>query len=171
MGAALIQRVLKDMDNFPAAVMVAPWSSHSNLKDGITKLFRLDPIGLILSVLTCNPTFFIRSPKRAKAMFLTENSICSQDMLFKNLNSDSGFVMYGHNPPFWHPSNDVKTPMLWMAGKLDAVLGENGVMESAEFYGVDYIAMENTGHNIMVENNYKESAQLIHNWLIKQNIT
>ena len=58
-----------------------------------------------------------------------------------------------------------------MAGKLDALLGENGVKESAEFYGADYIAMEGTGHNIMMENNYKESAQIIHDWLMEQNIT
>ena len=48
MGGALTQWYLKYVgDDLPAAVLVAPWVSHSTLADGLPRLLRIDPMAVV----------------------------------------------------------------------------------------------------------------------------
>ena len=38
---------------------------------------------------------------------------------------------------------------------------------SAEHYGADFIVVPDSAHNIMMEHNYRETAQKIHQWLLR----
>jgi pimeloyl-ACP methyl ester carboxylesterase len=58
--------------------------------------------------------------------------------------------MMQYNPPFWIPAKKVKTPLLWLAGEIDAVVGEAAQRRSADYYGADYFVVPGAAHNLMM---------------------
>jgi pimeloyl-ACP methyl ester carboxylesterase len=78
--------------------------------------------------------------------------------------------MLQHNPPFWFPAKKVKTPMLWLAGELDAVIGVAVERRSASYYGADFVVVPAAAHNLMMEHNYHQTAETIHHWLNERRI-
>jgi pimeloyl-ACP methyl ester carboxylesterase len=171
MGGALTQWYLKYVgDDLPAAVLVAPWVSHVALRDGLPRFLRLDPVGCLLMMVEWSAAPLIRTPQRAARALISEKAVYSPEALHAKLNPESAIVMYQHNPPFWSPARHVDTPMLWLAGEDDALIGEAAERGSAAYYGADYVVMEKAGHNLMMEHNYHQAADTIHNWLIAQGI-
>ena len=85
--------------------------------------------------------------------------------------AESAIVLYQHNPPLWYPPERVNTPMLWIAGEDDPLLVEPAERRSAAHYGADYIVAEKARHNVMMEHNYRQTAEAIHDWLAAREIT
>jgi len=73
MGGALTQWYLTYVGDLPAAVLVAPWTSH-NMLGSVLKFIALDPVGFLLSVVTLTTTPTVRNPHRAARMFITEGA-------------------------------------------------------------------------------------------------
>ena len=76
--------------------------------------------------------------------------------------------MVQHNPPFWQPPEQVKTPLLWLAGEKDAVAKIEIQRKSAAHYGAELVVVPDAAHNVMMEYNYRQTAEQIHNWLCTQ---
>jgi pimeloyl-ACP methyl ester carboxylesterase len=173
MGGALTQWFLKYVaDDLPAAVLVAPWVSHSMFRDGLLKLVTYDPIGVLLMMLSWDATPMRRAGAGSAVRFLVgPEAAVPLDELQPRLGPESVIVLYQHNPPFWHPPEHVDTPMLWVAGENDPLLVEPAERRSAAHYGADYIVAEKARHNVMVEHNYHQTAESIHHWLAKRGIT
>ncbi len=171
MGGALVQWYLKYVgDDLPAAVLVAPWTSHSMFADNLLRLLRLDPLCLPLMMLSRDAWPIVRNPYRAARALISPHALYSPQELFARLGRESVLVLYQHNPPFWSPPDNLTTPMLWLAGEADAVIGEAGQRRSAQHYRADYVVVEQAGHNLMMEPNYRATALTIHNWLVQQGI-
>jgi pimeloyl-ACP methyl ester carboxylesterase len=170
MGGALTQRYLKYVgDDLPAAVLVAPWDSHSTML-GYGRWLKLVFPGILLAALTLSATPFIRTPKRAAEKLISAKSVCTPEELLAQLGPESVWVMMQHNPPFWFPPRKVKTPLLWLAGEKDAVVGVKDERRSAAHYQADFVIVHQSAHNIMMEYNFRETAELIHNWLSTRGI-
>ena len=60
--------------------------------------------------------------------------------------------------------------LLWLAGEADAVIGERLERRSAAYYQAEYVLIEQAGHNLMMAHNYRQTAQTIHCWVVKQRI-
>lgn len=171
MGGAIIQWYFKHInDRAPAAVMVAPWVSHCNFADGLTRLLRLDPVGCLMMMWTWDATSLIRSPQRARRALLHGPGVISDEELYARLGPESAMVLYQHNPPFWRPPERVKTPMLWIAAGEDALIGESAQRQSATYYHADYLVVEGAGHDLMLEASYHQTADRIHHWLLNQGV-
>jgi pimeloyl-ACP methyl ester carboxylesterase len=171
MGGALTQWYLKYVgDDLPGAVLVAPWVSHVALRDGLPRFLRLDLAGCLLMMLDWSATPLIRTSQRAAKAFMSERAVYSPQALHAKLGPESAMVLFQHNPPFWCPAEHVETPMLWLAGEEDALIGEPAERRSAAHYGADYVVMAKAGHNLMMEHNYRQAAETIHNWLVEQGI-
>jgi len=172
MGGALTQRYLKYVgDDLPAAVLVASWTAQGNIaNDGGAPWRQLDPVGLLLVACTGSAQFFIRTPERAAALLLSSKSIYTPAELYERLSPESVWVMFQHNPPFWRPPKQVRTPMLWLAGELDAAVTVENERNSAVHYGADFVVVPQAAHNIMLEYNYRETAKIIHTWLEKRGV-
>ena len=167
MGGALTQWYLKYVgDDLPAAVLVAPWASHSTVEDGF-RWVPLDPMGALLVMLTGSTRPFIRTPKHAARKLLSSKSVFTPEELHARLSPESAWVMYQHNPPFWRPPKQVRTPLLWLAGEIDVVIGVEAERKSAAYYQADFLVVPEAAHNIMMEYNYRETAEIIHNWFSK----
>jgi pimeloyl-ACP methyl ester carboxylesterase len=170
MGGALTQWYLKYVgDDLPAAVLVAPWVSHS-MNANLLRPARLDPLGAILMFLSGTATPFMRTPERAAKALLSPQAVYTPQQLHAQLGPESVLVLAQHNPPFWSPPKGVKTPLLWLAGEVDAVIGERLERRSAAYYQAEYVLIEQAGHNLMMAHNYRQTAETIHCWLVKQRI-
>lgn len=166
MGGALTQWYLRHVDNkLPAAVLVAPWTSHSVIKDSMPLFFKLDLLGVLLTFLKWHAGPLTRNPKVAARALITDGALLSPEELFARLNIESAVVTLQHNPPFWYPAENLKTPMLVLAGEKDAVVPFDGLKRSAEFYQAEFIPVPEAGHNLMMEKSYQATAQKINAWL------
>ena len=164
MGGALTQWYLKYCGELSAAVLVAPWLSHSTMMDA-PKVMMLDPLLFLLSSLAWSATPWVRNPQRAAKLFITDGAIITPEELYDRLGPESQIVVLQHNPPFWAPPDDVRTPMLWLTGEKDAVISVQQATRSAEFYQADHIIVPEAGHNLMMEKSYRETAEKIRDWL------
>jgi hypothetical protein len=84
MGGALTQWYLKYVGDLPAAVLVAPWLSHSTLLDG-PKVMMLDPLLFLLSSLAWSATPWVRSPRHAANLFITNGALITPEELYDRL--------------------------------------------------------------------------------------
>lgn len=170
MGGALTQWYLKYVgDDLPAAVLVAPWTSHTMLVDGVLPYFRRDLWGLPACVWTWRADT-MRSPALAAANLISNDALYTPAELFARLGPESVLVLMQHNPPFWSPPTGVKTPLLWLAGEKDALIAVEAERRSAQHYHADFHIISGAGHNIMMEKIYPATAQLIHEWLGRQGV-
>lgn len=172
MGGALTQWYLRYVgDDLPAAVLVAPWVAHSTMADGLSLIARQDPLALLLTSFQWNASSWVRNPRRAAEKLISHDAVIKPIDLYNRLGGESALVVMQHNPPFWHPAENVRTPMLWLSGEKDAVVSEAGQRRSAAHYGADYHMVANAAHNLMMEKSYVETAQFIHDWLINADIS
>ena len=173
MGGALSQWVLRHVgDDLPAVVLVAPWVSHSSMADWptLSKIMAGDPVGMALMFVTWNANSWVRTPEAASSKLLSKEAVVSPEELQRQLVGESALVLFQHNPPFWKPAENVKTPMLLLAGEKDAVLSVESLRKSAAHYKADFMVVPGSGHNIMMEKSYQETASTIDAWLVQNQI-
>ena len=171
MGGALAQWYLKYMgDDLPAVVLVAPWVSHNALGDGLPMILPLDPALLPLVMLSWDSSPWIRTPEHAGRLFLGPRAVISPEELHAHLGPDSGLITYQHMPPFWSPAENITTPMLVIAGEKDAVVSVSGLRRTALHYNADFALIGGVGHNLMMDYNWDETAEMINLWLTEQGI-
>jgi pimeloyl-ACP methyl ester carboxylesterase len=170
MGGALIQWYLKHVGDLPAAVLVAPWVSHSMFAEGLGRLLKLDPPLYLWMMRAWDATPFVRSPQVAARALISPSALYSPEQLYARLGPESALVLYQHNPPFWSPPEAVHTPMLWLAGGQDAFFSVGAERRSAAHYGAEFVVVPGAGHNVMMEPTYRQTAEQIHAWLVRQGI-
>ena len=164
MGGALAQWYLKERDDLPAAVLVAPWQSHSMFVP-ILRTVRRDPGGFIRCLLALTTAPLVRNPYRSAQMFIHEGAVLSPEELYEKLGPESMWVLLQYNPPLWRPARQLNTPLLWLAGKADTLIAEKAEAKSAAYYGATYVCVPEAGHNMMMEKQYRETVRGIHEWL------
>ncbi len=169
MGGALAQWYLKYGGELPAAVLVAPWTSHAMLPSVLRSTWR-DPLGALLSGLTLTSTPAVRSPARAAEIFIHPGSLYSPEELHGRLGPESFLVLAQYNPLLWSPVKHTSIPLLWLAGTGDVLITEAESRRSAEHYQAEYVVIPEAGHNLMMEKSYRETAETIHKWLDQKGI-
>jgi pimeloyl-ACP methyl ester carboxylesterase len=170
MGGAITQWYLKYINQPAAAVFVASWDSHSILAAGAIDMIKRDPSLIWRMSLSWDSSPWIRNPQRVAEMFINPKARISPEELHNHLVPESALILFQHNPPFWQPPESVKSPSLWLAGGEDMIVRVAGVRKSALHYGGDFTFIPGAGHDIMLEYNYRQSAEIIHNWLVAQKI-
>lgn len=153
----------------PAAVLVAPWTSHNMLPSIFRSVWR-DPLGAILCILTLTSTPMARNPARAAEMFIHSDALYSPEELHARLGPESMWVLWQYNPLLWSPAKRTSIPLLWLAGAADTVISEPESRRSAAHYQAEYVAVPGAGHNLMMEKGYRETAEMIHKWLNRHDI-
>jgi pimeloyl-ACP methyl ester carboxylesterase len=168
MGGALSQWVLRYVEtDLPAVVLVAPWVSHSSMADwpALSKIMADDPIGMALMFVTWNANSWVRTPQVAASKLLSKEAVVSPEELQRQLVGESSLVIFQHNPPFWKPAENVKTPILLLAGERDAVLSVESLRKTAVHYQANFDVILGAGHNLMMERSYLKTVNAIDVWL------
>jgi pimeloyl-ACP methyl ester carboxylesterase len=173
MGGALGQWALRYLgDDFPAVVLVAPWVSHGSFLDtpSALNIITSDPIGVAMMFYQFNADSWVRTPEMAAAKLLSKEAVVSPGELKRQLVGESSLVIFQHEPPFWKPVENVKTPMLVLAGEKDAVVSVDGLRKTAAHYKADLRIIPGAAHNLMMEKSYRETAESIDRWLCEKQI-
>lgn len=171
MGGALTQWYLKYVgDDLPSAVLVAPWVSHASLADGLKMFAKLDPLGVVLTLVEWSARPYVRTPEVAAAALLSPDSLISAQELHKRLTPESALVMMQHNPPFWSPLARTKTRLMWLGAERDALISLDAQRRSADHYRATFHVVRDAAHNIMMEPTQAETAALVDAWLGEQGI-
>ena len=166
MGGALTQWSLKYLgDDFPAAILVAPWVAKNVIADGGPMMVKIDPLVVLLTTLQLNASNWVRSPERAARLLITEGASYTPEELHAKLGNESALISFQHSPLVWHPPENLQTPMLILAGEKDAVVTVKGLEDSAKHYGADLSVIPNSGHNLMMEKTAPETIEKIRLWL------
>jgi pimeloyl-ACP methyl ester carboxylesterase len=168
MGGALTQWYLRYVGNLPTAVLVAPWALNGGFFDSAFAISRTDPVGVFLTMLTLKAEY-VRSPQAAARLLLGQGAIYSPEELFAHLGPESALVMIQHVLPWKIPAT-LNTPILYLGGKVDATIPEHAGRRAAAGYKADYVMIEKAAHNLMMEHNYRETAELICNWLERRQL-
>ncbi|NJK81126.1 MAG: alpha/beta fold hydrolase [Chloroflexaceae bacterium] len=171
MGGALTQWYFRYVSNrdLPAAVLVAPWHSH-DMHPAIARAMQEDPWGAVLGWLSFSATPAVRTPQVAFNWFLTEGAVLTPQELHAKLGPESGLVLLQYTPPLWKPADKVHFPLLVLGAERDRATDEPSVRATAAYYGADYFMVPEAGHDLMLEKSYRQTAQMIHDWLVKQSI-
>ena len=166
MGGALTQWYLKYVgDDLPATVMVASWVSHSMLADNLLRYIRLDPAGLPLMLFHWDAAPMVRTPQVAARALVSPQALITPEELHARLVPESALVLFQHNPPFWKPPENIRTPMLWVAGEADAFFSVEAMRRSAAHYNADFYLAPGAGHDVMMEPSAPDALRYIHTWL------
>ncbi len=169
MGGALAQWYLKYGSDLPAAVLIAPWTSH-NMLPSVFRSVRRDPLGALFSACTLTSTPMARNPARAAEMLIRSGALYSPEELHARLGPESLWVLWQYNPLWWSPVERTSIPLLWLAGAADALISEPEARRSAAYYQAEYVAVPDAGHNLMMEKGYRPTAETIHKWLDRNGI-
>jgi pimeloyl-ACP methyl ester carboxylesterase len=167
MGGMLTQWYLKHKGDLPAAILVGSMP----LYDNPFRYIKRDPLGMLLASLTLSGNPLIRSPYEVGKKFMSEGALLSAAALYEKLSSESALIVLQLNPLLWHPRPKPATPMLVLAGAIDALFTPADEKRLANFYGAEYKEFSYTAHNLMMEQSYRESAQYIHDWLGKTGLS
>jgi pimeloyl-ACP methyl ester carboxylesterase len=171
MGGALIQWYLKRVaDDLPAAVLVASWNSHE-MQSATLYASTRDVVGFLLSVLSLSATPFMRSPRSAARVLISDAAICTPEELHARVGPESAWVLLNHNLLTWHPKRDLQTPRLWLIPGADGAVPPMTQERSARFYQAEVIHVPGAGHNLMMEHDHEQLAHQIHDWLVGQGIS
>ena len=170
MGGFIIQKYLLKHDNLPAMIGVAS-VPHTGMWRGALNLLRKYPWQFLVANLRLDTIPFSSSFEIVKAMCLTPQA---DDELVRSiqsrLQSESyraflDLVLLNH-----HRAQKLKTPLLFLHSKVDVVLFENEMKNSAEEFGADFFTLEDVGHDMMLDANWKKAATRISNWLIEKQL-
>ncbi len=170
MGGAILQWYLKYCGQPAAAVFVASWGAKSIMGDDALKVVRQDPAIIPAIWRDWHSGAWIRSERHTANLFLDPNSVVSAAELHRQLKPESTLVLLQHNPPFWFPPEKIKSPSLWLAAENDALISEADARRSAAYYAGDYLFVPHAPHNIMMAQNYAQTAEKIRDWLVAQDI-
>ena len=163
MGGALTQWYLRYVGNLPGAVLVAPWALYDGFMESIPLFWKLDPVGCLLTALTFRAAY-VRTPERAANALLGPDAVVSPENLYNQLGPESVLVMFQHAIP-WKIRSDLTTPIFYLSGEIDAVIPERAARRNANAYHADYVVVKHAAHNLMMEHNYRETADAIRVWL------
>ncbi|MEM7098407.1 MAG: alpha/beta hydrolase [Pseudomonadota bacterium] len=119
----------------------------------------------MLSALTLSATPHIRNAEQAAKRLISADAEISAEDLHSKLDPESQIVLNQHNPPFWFPAKNLRTPMFWIAGDADNAVSESSQRKSAEHYKADYVTVPGAAHNLMMEKSQRQTIKTIHEWL------
>ncbi len=168
MGGALTQWYLRYVGNLPAAILVAPWALQAGVFPSALSISRTDPLGVLLTMLTLKAEY-VRSPQAAARLLLGKGAIVTPEELYARLGPESALVLIQHVLPWKIPATH-NTPILYLGGEVDATIPESAGRRAAAGYKADYVMIEKAAHNLMMEHNYRETAELICTWLGKRQL-
>lgn len=162
MGGAIVQWYMNDVEHPRAAVLVASMP----LRDSPLRYLRMDPTGGVMTLGVLHGGTFVRSPERAKAMFIGDHATLPPEEFQARLDRESMLIPLQLNPIFWRPTGKVDFPLLVMAGGSDAIFTPAEEQRLAAHYGGEYVEFPDTAHNLMMEHNYRASATYLRDWLV-----
>ena len=168
MGGLIVQKYLES-HKVPAAVLLAPVPTTGVIMTtlGIAKRHFLILLK-VLSTMSLYPV--IGTPELAREAFFSENiSAAKLETYYKKLQDESfrGFL----DMTFCLPKpRKVSDPILLIGAINDMIFSQRQMEATANAYHSTAQMLSNTAHDVMLEDRWKDAADIILNWLKEQKL-
>lgn len=168
MGGLIVQKYLES-HKVPAAVLLAPVPTTGVIMTtlGIAKRHFLILLK-VLSTMSLYPV--INTPELAREAFFSENiSTAKLETYYKKLQDESfrGFL----DMTFCLPKpRKVSDPILLIGAINDMIFSQRQMEATANAYHSTAQMLSNTAHDVMLEDRWKDAADIILNWLNEQKL-
>ena len=168
MGGLIVQKYLQS-SRVPAAVLLAPVPTTGVIMTtlGIAKRHFLILLK-VLSTMSLYPV--IGTPELAREAFFSENiSTAKLETYYKKLQDESfrGFLEMIFCLP---KPNKVRDPILLIGAMNDMIFSQGQMEATANAYHSTAQMLSNTAHDVMLEDRWKDAADIILNWLKGQKL-
>ena len=163
LGGAIVQKYLEN-HQLPGAVLLATLPSKGMLPM-VLRLLQRHPFYTLWGLLTWNPYEWVKTPELAQDLFLNSNTEIDVVEFQKKLVRESTLLSLLF--PF-AKINPVKTPVLVVGAEKDHIFTVDEQESTAKTYGAKSIMIKNEAHNLMVESSWKQTANVIDNWITKE---
>lgn len=170
MGGFVLQKYILKQDILPAYVGVAA-VPNTGMWRGALNLLRSYPWAFLMGNLTLSTLPFVQSERIVRDMCLTPSASAEKVRNIQSrLQGESyraflDMVLLNH-----HAARKVETPMLHLHTTLDKVLFENEMRICAQKFGADYHQFSNVGHDMFLDENWREVADYINEWLTQKGL-
>ena len=171
MGGLIVQKYLEKHDA-PGAALLASVPVGGAL-GSLLKATLKYPIALTLATLTTDmKRFFVGNPKAIRWAFFSETMPEAESERYRQQMSNESvraiLDLALFNPP--RPSRMKKVPMLVIHGETDTLFTDRDERKTATVYNADFAALPNTAHDVMLEATWQQAANLIQQWIKKNNL-
>ena len=169
MGGFIVQKFL-ERNSAPAVVLLAPAPPYG-VWYGTWLVFKHSPLTLlkILTRFRLHP--LVETPESTRWAFFSEDMPHEQVLKYHSKMNDESFRMYldllGLNLV---NTKKVKTPLLVLGARNDAVISNGDVEKTAKAYSTNAEFFPNMAHDMMLEKGWKPVAERISNWLKEKGI-
>lgn len=168
MGGLIVQKYLQS-SRVPAAVLLAPVPTTGVIMTtlGIAKRHFLILLK-VLSTMSLYPV--IGTPELAREAFFSENILPARlEAYYKKLQDESfrGFLEMIFCLPKPHK---VRDPILLIGAMHDMIFSQGQMEATANAYHSTAQMLSNTAHDVMLEDRWKDAADIILNWLKGQKL-
>jgi pimeloyl-ACP methyl ester carboxylesterase len=164
LGGAILQKYLEN-HQLPGAVLLASLPSGGMFRMNL-RLLRRHPIAILSGMLKLNLYDWVRTPQLAQDMFLNPGTGIDTVAFQKQLVRET-FNIFPLLFPF-AKVNPAKSPVLVVAGEKDGIFTVEEEKRTAQKYGTKSIVIEGQAHNLMMESAWKQVADVIDNWIIRE---
>jgi pimeloyl-ACP methyl ester carboxylesterase len=129
---------------------------------------RAHPVPFLKFLLTRKGKAMIDGEKLSKSLFFSQNiSDESSQKYYHELQDESFRAIFENGRGIeWKPLKN-NPPLLIVEAGRDAVISGKRLAETARLYGTDLARLDDLAHDVMIDVEWRKSAELVRSWLSK----
>ena len=162
MGGSLVQLYLSKHNATGCALLASgpPWGWLPLT----INVIRRNPLNFLMINLRLSMYVFIKTPKQFREVFF---GVISEEklMAYHKLTCEDSYLAFIQLIAWKLPKiSKIKAPVLVLGGEMDRIFSVASTQGTARAYGTDPIIFEGIGHELMVEDRWKDVAECMLNW-------
>ena len=164
LGGWVVQKYL-ERHQAPGAVLVAP-APPVRRAGMIARMILRDPLLATKVLVSMEPYTMFATPERCRSFLFspaTDEKVVQDCWARLGRESFHAWLRMLWLPP--DASRIRGTPMLLLAGAEDRIIPEAPLRQMVRWYGADMRTVPDMGHDMMLENNWREAADAMLDWL------
>ena len=166
LGGFIVQKYLERREA-PASVLVTPAPRRDNRRAGLNVL-RRDPRLALKLVFTMEPRIMFATPELCRRLLFspgTSDEVVSDCAERMERESFRAWLEMLAIPP---DAGRIRgKPMLILGADGDSLIPERALRRTAEAYDADLTMLPEMGHDLMLEDHWRDAAEAMHDWLIR----
>lgn len=166
LGGAITQKYL-ETHQVPGAALLGSIPSHG-VFPLLMRWIRYFPVPFLKMNLTWNVYHMVATPQLARAQFLSPASDVDLEAFHAKLVREAFFPVLPLALPSTLKSERVKSPVLVLAGEIDAVFPVEEERRTAEALNGSFEVFAGQAHDLMLEPAWQQVADRINTWIVDE---
>jgi len=167
MGGFVLQKYLEKYQA-PAVVLLASVPPKGIITTSI-RVAKKHPLSFLKTNLTLNFRYIISNLEEAKHLLFSKNLPDDKTKAYHSKLENEAYLAYFDMLGFDLPKvKQIKAPkMLVIGAENDTLISVPETKKTADTYGAKHVVVSNIAHDVMLDVNWKDTAQVIEDWLLE----